>query len=67
VGKLGAQVPWSLWECTWGVLYLIGIWWVVSLFRRQMFKAVLVLGLVQVIAIQATIDRKNGIVFLKRR
>ena len=55
VGNLSAQVPWSLWECTWGILYLVGIWWAVILFRRQTFKAVLVLGIVQVIAIQATI------------
>ncbi len=55
VANLSAAVPWSLWECGWGLFYIAGIWWAVSLFRRRAARGVLVLAGVQILAIQITI------------
>lgn len=54
VGNLQANVPWSYWECLWGLLYLAGIWTALWLLRRQPRKGILILFAVQIIAIQAT-------------
>ncbi len=55
VGNLQADVPWSYWECAWGVLYLAGIWAALLLLRRKPQKGIWVLFAVQIIAIQVTL------------
>jgi 4-amino-4-deoxy-L-arabinose transferase-like glycosyltransferase len=55
VGNLRAAVSWSYAECTWGLLYLIGIWISVSIMGNNFRKGMTLLCVVQIAMIQATI------------
>lgn len=55
VANLQANVPWSLAESAFGIVYLILIWVSVFMMRRQFRKGLIILLTVQVIMIQITI------------
>lgn len=55
VANLAANVPWSYAECTWGILYLIGIWVGVLLIKKDFRKGMITLCIVQLIIIQVTV------------
>lgn len=55
VGNLQAAVSWSYAECTWGILYLIGIWLSVAFMSRNFRFGMLVLCIMQLIIIQVTV------------
>lgn len=54
VGNLQAAVPWSLTECLFGIVYLIGIWVCLLRMRRDPGKSLPAFALLQVLAIQVT-------------
>ncbi len=55
VANLAANVPWSYAECTWGIIYLLGIWVAVFLMNKDFRRGMLMLCIVQVIMIQVTV------------
>lgn len=55
VANLEANVPWSLAESLWGLLYLAGLWVSFLLLRRKLKNGFLMLCVVQVIAMEATV------------
>jgi len=55
VANLSANVPWSLWECMWGILYLIGIWVAIMMMNKNFRKGMVTLCIVQIIIIQVTV------------
>ena len=55
VANLEAHVSWSVWECTWGVLYLIGIIAAVIFMRKKFMRGMLVLCVLQIFIIQVSV------------
>lgn len=55
VANLQAQVPWSIWECLIGVIYLLGIIICVALARKRYRKGLLFLLGLQVVVIEAAL------------
>lgn len=55
VANLQANVPWSMAESLWGILYLIAIWVGVLLMKKDFKRGMLVLGIAQIIIIQITV------------
>jgi len=55
VGNLNANVPWSYTECTWGLVYLVGIWASVFVMKTNFRKGMIVLCVTQIIIIQVTV------------
>ena len=55
VGNLRANVAWSYWECSWGIIYFICIWVAVLLMDKNFRRGMLMLCIVQIIIIQVTV------------
>lgn len=55
VGNLQANVPWGYAECLWGLLYLVGIWVMVVMLRKNFRKWMIALCVLQLLIIQVTV------------
>jgi len=55
VANLGARVSWSYVECTWGILYLLGIWISVLVMKKQFRRGMILLCVIQIVIIQVTV------------
>ncbi len=55
VGNLQANITWSYTECTWGLLYLVGIWVSVLMMKKHFRKGMIALCITQLVIIQVTV------------
>lgn len=55
VGNLSANVSWSYAECSWGIIYLIGIWIAVAMMKTNFKKGMISLCVLQLVIIQVTV------------
>lgn len=55
VANFEAAVSWSYAECIWGLLYLIGIWVAVAMFKKRFRMGMIVLCVLQLIMVEVTV------------
>ena len=55
VANLQANVPWSYAECTWGMIYLLGIWTAVYMMNKNFRQGMITLCITQLVIIQVTV------------
>ncbi len=55
VANLRAEVPWSMTESIWGILYIVGIWTAVLAMRSNFNKGLAILCTVQILIIQVAV------------